>query len=255
MKLTDTSHFVALIEVLKPYDLNAAWRAFSEIDTVSLPTVELSTTNAAVYSSEIEGESPENPESERRMLDLKDAYHFAGQSEMTEKNILAAHEILSQHLVSEDKQGVYRKTAMVIRSSRDIFYYAADAASADEVPVVMRRFFDELSQLQTGMKGILETPARVFYHAALVHLVFVNIHPFADGNGRLSRLIEKWYLASRLGERAWLVPSERYYIENMKSYFSNLRRLGEGYHALNYDLALPFLSMLPKSLFTYLDAR
>ena len=33
------------------------------------------------------------------------------------------------------------------------------------------------------------TVDEVFYYAAYIHLVFVNIHPFVDGNGRATRLI------------------------------------------------------------------
>jgi Fic family protein len=77
----------------------------------------------------------------------------------------------------------------------------------------------------------------------------VNIHPFADGNGRSARLLEKWFLAEKLGAKAWQLPSEKFYVGNMQRYFLNLRRLGESLDTLNYDLSLPFLAMLPKCLF------
>ncbi|WP_220392957.1 Fic family protein [Chitinophaga lutea] len=35
----------------------------------------------------------------------------------------------------------------------------------------------------------------------MIHLVFVKIHPRADGNGRSARLLEKWFLAVKLGKR------------------------------------------------------
>ncbi len=44
------------------------------------------------------------------------------------------------------------------------------------------------------------SPEEIFYYASYIHLVFVNIHPFTDGNGRAARLLEKWFLAEKLGD-------------------------------------------------------
>ena len=87
-----------------------------------------------------------------------------------------------------------------------------------------------------------------FYFASILHLVFAKIHPFNDGNGRSSRLIEKWFLAEKLGERAWLVASEKNYYDFHQIYYRNLRILGLEYEKLDYEKALPFLVMLPNSL-------
>jgi Fic family protein len=78
--------------------------------------------------------------------------------------------------------------------------------------------------------------------------VFVKIHPWNDGNGRTGRLLEKWFLAQKLGEKAWFVDSERHYYKHHQTYYNNLRALGLEYQELEYNKALPFLLMLPKSL-------
>ena len=33
-----------------------------------------------------------------------------------------------------------------------------------------------------------------FVQASLLHLLFVSIHPFQDGNGRIARLLHSWIL-------------------------------------------------------------
>jgi Fic family protein len=76
----------------------------------------------------------------------------------------------------------------------------------------------------------------------------VKIHPWNDGNGRSGRLLEKWFLSKKLGEKAWYMQSEKYYYQNHQLYYDNLRRLGFEYESLDYSKAMPFLEMLPKSL-------
>lgn len=82
----------------------------------------------------------------------------------------------------------------------------------------------------------------------MLHLVFVKIHPWNDGNGRSARLIEKWFIAQKLGDKAWFIQSEKNYYQQHQTYYKNIRALGLEYPYLDYSKALPFLLMLPGSL-------
>lgn len=119
-----------------------------------------------------------------------------------------------------------------------------EAASALLVQNEYDRFWMELDTLLKEELTIEE----IFYYAALIHLIFVKIHPFSDGNGRTARLLEKWFLVSKLGERAWYIPSELYYYNNLKVYYYNLARIGIFYEELMYEKGIPFLLMLPQAL-------
>lgn len=82
----------------------------------------------------------------------------------------------------------------------------------------------------------------------MIHLVFVKIHPWNDGKGRSARLIEKWFLAEKLGDKAWFVQSEKMYYNHHQTYYSNIRLLGLKYPSLDFTQALPFLLMLPSAV-------
>jgi len=84
----------------------------------------------------------------------------------------------------------------------------------------------------------------IFYYAAYIHLVFVNIHPFNHGNGRVGLLLEKWFLSAALGETAWFIQSEKYYYQQVNTYYKNLNRLGIFYEKPDYAKADKFLQML-----------
>jgi Fic family protein len=106
------------------------------------------------------------------------------------------------------------------------------------------KFYTDVDTLLKADLGIDE----VFYFASMLHLVFAKIHPFDDGNGRTSRLIDKWFLARKLGSQSWFLQSERNYYREHQTYYNNIRRLGIEYNDLDYKMALPFLTMLSRSL-------
>ena len=88
----------------------------------------------------------------------------------------------------------------------------------------------------------------VFYFAAQIHLTFVKIHPWNDGNGSNGRFIEKWFIAQKLGTKAWFLQSKKNYYQHHSLYYNNLRKMGIEYPELDCSKALPFLIMLPKCL-------
>ena len=175
--------------------------------------------------------------------DLFEAYEFARDNELTLANFYKAHSIATKHLLPESHRGVVRTGNMLImeHQTQRIQYEAATAAV---VANEFENFWTELSALLLKELSIQE----VFYYASLIHLVFVKIHPFNDGNGRTARLLEKWFLKSMLGEKAWYIGSEHYYYKNLQPYYNSLARVGLFYDELNYEKSIPFLLMLPNSL-------
>lgn len=211
---------------------------------------------ASVFSSKIEGEEMELdsyikhkkfgieflPDYTKKIDDLYDAYSFAKSGILNKENISNAHKLLGKNIVAKNQQGKHRIQNMFITTDEGKIEYVA--ALPHQVDSEMKNFYEDLSILVEKELSFRE----VFYYASLIHLVFVKIHPWNDGNGRNGRLLEKWFLAEKLGEKAWFIQSEKNYYLNHQLYYKNLRTLGFEYDFLDYSKAMPFLQMLPKSL-------
>jgi len=232
--------------------------AFEKLTDAEISTSDFSfyTSVSSVYSSKIEGEDieldsyvkhkrfgvPFSPDYTKKTDDLYEAYLFAQQSPLAKENIEKAHVILTRHLLAKHWQGKTRKQNMFVTSPEGQIEYVA--ALPQIVEAEMGKLYADIKLLTDADLGISD----VFFFASLIHLVFVKIHPFNDGNGRTARLIEKWFLAQRLGAKAWFIQSEKYYYLHQQMYYRNIRSLGIEYPYLDYDKALPFLLMLPQCM-------
>src|SRR5690606_27139651 len=159
------------------------------------------------------------------------------------EHIAESHRILSRHLVAKNWQGTYRNQNMYVSTPDGRIEYVA--ASPFEVESEMEKLFQDISILLQVRLSVEEA----FFFASMIHLVFVKIHPWNDGNGRSARLIEKWFLSEKLGEKSWYVQSEKHYYQQHQTYYKNIRLLGLEYPDLDYKQALPFLLMLPNAVF------
>jgi len=206
---------------------------------------------SSVYSSKIEGEDIDfdsyfkhkflkikfKPDYTRKADDLYTAYDFIENNNLTLENVQKVHSILSKHLLPKSQQGLIRRNPMFVINSDDKIEYVAAS------PGIVK---SELDKLFYDIDILLRTdlnPFEIFYYSSLIHLVFVKIHPFQDGNGRTARLIEKWFLIGKIGKKATTVQLEKNYYKKLKSYYANIRKIGLEYEELDYSKSLDFLLM------------
>lgn len=100
--------------------------------------------------------------------------NLAKQDFFTENDIKNLHHLFYSK-INEQNAGKYRNTQVIITGS-DVEFPAPA-----ELDGKMREFVSKLPQLKKTLHPV--------EYAATVHAIFVNIHPFIDGNGRVARLL------------------------------------------------------------------
>ncbi len=223
---------------------------------LSVDTFSFCISVSAVFSSKIEGENIELdsyikhkkmgvrflPDYTRKIDDLYSAYQFAQGAKLTAKNVEKAHKLLTKNILQATERGKIRTGNMYVSTADGRIEYVA--APPAEVKPAMQALYNDIRLLFDTELSFAE----VFFFASIIHLVFVKIHPFSDGNGRTARLLEKWFIAEKLGAKAWFIQSERHYYKHDQTYYKNIRALGLEYAFLNYSKAMPFALMLPGAL-------
>ena len=181
-----TNEFFKTFTSLLDINLDEAFGMVKERDW-SVENFRFFTAVSVMSSSKIEGEEMEVdsyvkhkvlnieylPNLTEKPNDLYEAYEFARDHELTLPNFLNTHSIATKHLLPEKQRGVVRTGNMLImeQQTQRIQYEAASSANVKEE---FGKLWDELNIL---VKTQLATD-EVFYYAALLHLVFVKIHPF-----------------------------------------------------------------------------
>lgn len=248
----------ALLEVYKVAFNPSVKQGFDNLQDseLSVDTFSFYTSVSVVFSSKIEGENIDldsfikhkrlgvayNPDYTQKIDDLYNAYEFAKNNRLTPQALMQSHILSTKNILQSQHQGQFRNNNMFVMTDNGRIGYVA--ASPEMVLPEMAKFYDDLEMLLKADLSFEE----IFFFAALLHLVFVKIHPLNDGNGRTARLLEKWFLAEKLGHKVWFILSEKNYYYQHQAYYDAIRKLGLEYEHLDYSQALTFLQMLPLSI-------
>jgi Fic family protein len=133
---------------------------------------------------------------------------------------------------TKEKAGAWKRRDNVILEAR------ADGGQAVRFPpvsaVATSKYMTRLVQLFE--REVAEQEAEPLIVAAAFVLDFECIHPFADGNGRLGRLLTLLLLYQAGYTVARYISLERIVEESKESYYETLHRSSQGWHKGRHDL-------------------
>ncbi len=178
----------------------------------------------------IEGYSAGGAESERAFADYARAIdHVAVLAddpvfEWRDRVILDLH-FDACHFQREASPGRWRETAIAVTGADGRIAY--QAPKADRVVRLMR---EVVAWLRGG-----DLDAHVVVRAAMAHLHTVSVHPFRDGNGRISRIVQSLVLASEGLLSPEFASIEEYLGSHTPEYYAVLRSVQGGSYQPDRD--------------------
>jgi fido (protein-threonine AMPylation protein) len=158
-------------------------------NTIEGYTVELSTASAIVTGAPVPSSVPE--ESREAVVGYRDALTWVMQTPDMDffahsETMLSALHFMMTRFWKDKSPGRYRQKGIVVTGT-DPLAPAYVGPGADEVSGLMRELIEWLNV------GDLDT--HLLVRAAMAHLNLVAIHPWRDGNGRMSRCVQTLVIA------------------------------------------------------------
>ena len=242
------------ISLLKEFKSVVKESPFEKVDRIAKPDTpidyfEFYKSVSSVYSSKIEGVEIDfdsyfkhkflnvkfNPDYTQKADDLYSAYEIIDKHELTLENVRKAHSILSSSLLPKSQQGLVRTNPMFVLNNDDEIEFVA--AGPEIVKQELNKLFHDITFLRNAELDPFET----FYFAAFIHLVFVKIHPFQDGNGRLSRILTNLLMLQAGYVYMPYASHEKIIEDNKPEYYLALRQSQKTF-TTNHETIAPWLA-------------
>jgi Fic family protein len=159
----------------------------NSIEGFKVSTVDVEDLMAGERDVEISDENRDETLAYQRMMTYLQTLHDVEDFTYSKGFLNALHWMLQGHRHTVRKPaGQWRKGAVYVTDVRDPSIAAYTAPPAVELPGLMGELVDWLNS---------EDPTHLLVRAAMAHLQLVSIHPWADGNGRMSRSLQTLMIA------------------------------------------------------------
>lgn len=135
-------------------------------------------------------------------------------SEINLKDILQLHTLVADKLLPENKVGQMRSGPIYIVDNKENIIYTGP--KNNQLTILL----NELLLWLNSQKEILH-PVLL---SGILHFQFVSIHPFSDGNGRVTRLLVKLFLEWVGYDFRGSLSLDTFYWQNISGYYKALNQ-------------------------------
>ena len=143
----------------------------------------------------------------------------SGKVKVDEEFIQKLHGMTVEKILSPEKIGVFRTTQVVVKNSlTGEVTFTPPVAIA--VPVQIKEFVEFIDKTSSeDIHPVLKS--------GVVHYELVRIHPFVDGNGRVSRALSTFILFQEGYDIRKFFSLEEYFDNNAEEYYHALQSVGK----------------------------
>ena len=151
----------------------------------------------------------------------------APNSLITEKKLLYLHKLITQNTLPKKEAGRYktRPNRIVNAHGRTVYI--------PPVPGVVKKL---TRNLLTWMNQNSNSKLHPIIVSAITHHRLVSIHPFMDGNGRVSRALALWVLYTRQFDTQHLFALDEFFEADRNRYYDKIQQVRELDHDMTYWL-------------------
>ncbi len=137
------------------------------------------------------------------------------QKTLKESDLFHLHKLITKGLLGLDQEGQYKTKAnrIVDYSGRTIY----TPPSPEKTPKLMH---DLVNWLNKAIKEKLHP----IILSAIAHHRLVSIHPFSDGNGRVSRALGVWMLYTQGFDTHFVLALDEFFEKNRQLYYDKIQQ-------------------------------
>ena len=189
----------------------------------------------------MKGLAPKDEE-ENRIFGLKQGFEFISHKEnkITEENIYNLYMMAIGNFLDDEskpKQGnFYRHDTVYVMSDR----VEHSGIDHKKLPEYMKSFI-EFANESDNINDLLK--------ATMLHFYIAYLHPYFDGNGRMARLIQMWFLIQKGYESTLFVPFSSYVEKSRRKYYDAYTLVEENYKLSGVIDITPFLIYFTQNVY------